>query len=598
MRTSFFTFVSYGSKLPFRRRVDQLFSVRSKTTMSTTTSTKAQEQTESVHSADSIGTSSVSSDVAKGRRARKRRRRNRQDTQEGTSESSNSVPVAVPQKKTKFFNEDMYKETSYYMDNGLRKVYPYYYTFSTHCKGRWIGLKLHEVFKREFRSESPEYYKAAINCGMVTVNGAKASLDYVMKNNDFLRSRVHRHEPPVTGQPIDIVECNDDIVVINKPASIPVHPSGRYRHNTIVFLLGKVHGLKNLHTIHRLDRLTSGLLMFAKTLETSQKMDSLVRERQLQKTYISRVKGEFPSEPIDCSEPIQTMSHKIGVCRVSEDGKPCRTEFSRLSYNGTSSVVKCVPHTGRMHQIRVHLQYLGYPIVNDPLYNSPVWGPDTGKGGIIAKTDDEILTSLIEHHNRETQSTLLEDNTDEISNTVHQTNMKEAVSKETETVSDVKEPDDKTNCEKLEKNEQTKKFMVTENEMLASGDRTEKAGVTANREAGVKTNMEADVTANREASITGGTTSTDTNTSILEELNKESAPAETVEGSIPADDCGPANDIINAMCKECRLKHKDPLPHELVMYLHALSYKGPDFEYSTPMPEWAADDWKEPEEVV
>jgi hypothetical protein len=65
------------------------------------------------------------------------------------------------------------------------------------------------------------------------------------------------------------------------------------------------------------------------------------------------------SEPVVCNEPIEVVSYKIGVCRVSPKGKECRTEFERLSYNGKTSVVLCRPHTGRMHQIRVHLQYLG-----------------------------------------------------------------------------------------------------------------------------------------------------------------------------------------------------------------------------------------------
>lgn len=64
-------------------------------------------------------------------------------------------------------------------------------------------------------------------------------------------------------------------------------------------------------------------------------------------------------EHIECNEPIEVVSYKIGVCKVSPTGKDCRTEFTRLSYNGKTSVVLCRPHTGRMHQIRVHLQYLG-----------------------------------------------------------------------------------------------------------------------------------------------------------------------------------------------------------------------------------------------
>jgi len=73
------------------------------------------------------------------------------------------------------------------------------------------------------------------------------------------------------------------------------------------------------------------------------------------------------SEPVVCNEPIEVVSYKIGVCRVSPKGKECRTEFERLSYNGKTSVVLCRPHTGRMHQIRVHLQYLGILLFSFPL---------------------------------------------------------------------------------------------------------------------------------------------------------------------------------------------------------------------------------------
>lgn len=113
------------------------------------------------------------------------------------------------------------------------------------------------------------------------------------------------------------------------------------------------------------------------------------------------MEGEFPEEEVVCSEPIEVVSYKIGVCKVSEKGKDCITRFKRLSYNGKSSVVLCKPQTGRMHQIRVHLQYLGYPVVNDPLYNHVVFGPQKGKGGNIEKTDEELVRDLISIHNAE-----------------------------------------------------------------------------------------------------------------------------------------------------------------------------------------------------
>lgn len=102
-----------------------------------------------------------------------------------------------------------------------------------------------------------------------------------MQNNDFLRNTVHRHEPPVTAQPIRILAEDEEVVVVDKPSSLPVHPCGRFRHNTVIFILGKEHGLRELHTLHRLDRMTSGVLMFAKTAAVSKRIDEQVRQRQV-----------------------------------------------------------------------------------------------------------------------------------------------------------------------------------------------------------------------------------------------------------------------------------------------------------------------------
>lgn len=103
---------------------------------------------------------------------------------------------------------------------------------------------------------------------------------------------MHRHEPPVTAQPIQILVENHEVVVVDKPSSLPVHPCGRFRHNTVIFILGKEHNLKELHTIHRLDRMTSGVLMFAKTVEVSKRIDEQVRERQV------RAKGRGPVQSL------------------------------------------------------------------------------------------------------------------------------------------------------------------------------------------------------------------------------------------------------------------------------------------------------------
>lgn len=94
-------------------------------------------------------------------------------------------------------------------------------------------------------------------------------------------------------------------------------------------------------------------------------------------------------------EPISTVAPKVALNRVKPDGKPAKTEFKRISYDGQTSIVRCRPYTGRTHQIRVHLQYIGHPIANDPIYsNEWVWGPELGKNG--QGNDEEIENKLNE----------------------------------------------------------------------------------------------------------------------------------------------------------------------------------------------------------
>ncbi|XP_055459719.1 pseudouridylate synthase RPUSD2 [Psammomys obesus] len=430
--------------------------------------------------------------------------------------------VVPPPKKRRTgvsFGDEHFAETTYYFEGGLRKVRPYYFDFQTYCKGRWVGRSLLHVFSTEFRSQPLAYYEAAVREGRLHLNEEPVQdLGIVLKDNDFLRNTVHRHEPPVTAEPIRLLAENNDVVVIDKPSSIPVHPCGRFRHNTVIFILGKEHQLKGLHPLHRLDRLTSGVLMFAKTAAVSEKIHEQVRDRQLEKEYVCRVEGEFPDKEVICKEPILVVSYKVGVCRVDPKGKPCETVFQRLSYNGHSSVVQCRPLTGRTHQIRVHLQFLGHPILNDPIYNSTAWGPSRGQGGHIAKTDEELLRDLVAEHQ----------------------------AKESLNVLDLCEGD------------------------LAAGliDSTAPSSELAKDSLGEMATVAQKIDGIAKAAP---------------------QPPDTPGKAAKAD---VRNHEKDPLCAECRLSRQDPLPRDLVMFLHALRYKGPDFEYVSPMPAWAQDDWQ------
>lgn len=250
-----------------------------------------------------------------------------------------------------------------------------------------------------------------------------------MKNGDVISHTLHRHEPPITAKPIGIVHEDDDIIVINKPAGIPVHPAGRYNYNCIVEIMRaeRGHGWNPL-PCNRLDRLTSGIMFIGKHPKAAEQLCTQIQDRTVKKEYVARVIGEFPEGDIVCDQPIMQVSPKLGLNRARASGKDARTVFKRLAYyppinpKGSNaeepedlrsdsekerdskmvwkskkgySVVRCLPLTGRTHQIRVHLQYLGHPISNDPIYcNQRVFGPTLAAGDAASDDDEDIISRL------------------------------------------------------------------------------------------------------------------------------------------------------------------------------------------------------------
>ncbi|KAK3086101.1 hypothetical protein FSP39_013580 [Pinctada imbricata] len=489
-----------------------------------------------------------------------------------------------------------FSETEYYFENGLRKVYPYYYEFSCYAKGRWQGRTVLNVFESEFLQQTDEYYKNGIAAGQLQVNGRSVSTDYVLKNKDIMTHKTHRHENPVIGSPLEIICENEDVIVVNKPASIPVHPCGRYRYNSIYFILGKEHGLRNLRTAYRLDRMTSGVLILAKNAKTARKLLDDVSSRHVRKEYVCRVVGEFPEEEVVVDQPIGILSNKIGVHRVSPDGKPSKTTFIRLNYNGKSSVVKCIPHTGRTHQIRVHLQYLGHPIVNDHIYNSEAFGPNKGKGGDFEIPEDKLFEKIRSEHNiglwvaeedyadfhkriaelkELKRSKSLSNDTFIVQNSAEMCDEEKIASQDrTEIVEPVSEGSENTECQDKtedvasctcdptpEEEPKLKKQKVEEKDLAASGS--------------TKSEEEMD-----SANVT-----TNSYESSVECSN-------TVTNKMPGFEWN--NWFPDENCSDCRKRFIEPVPKFLIMYLHALKYKGSDWEYEAPMPDWARDDWVEP----
>lgn len=314
----------------------------------------------------------------------------------------------------------------YYFEDGLRRLKPYHFTYTTWCKERWRGRSLIEIFESEFRDRPLAYYRQAMEGGEVAVNNKTVGPDYVLKNGDCITHTMHRHEPPVTSDEIAILHEDNDMIVINKPSGVPVHPSGRYNFNSVTEIMKSQRGPDWLaYPCNRLDRLTSGIMFIAKNPRAAVKLGNQIAARTVRKEYIARVMGKFPDGEVVCNQPILQISPKLGLNRVRANGKDARTVFKRLAYypppedkdsltpDGETdessgerkasseskgySIVRCMPVTGRTHQLRVHLQFLGHPIENDPIYaNQKVWGFDLGCNDHDASlnTDEDIISRL------------------------------------------------------------------------------------------------------------------------------------------------------------------------------------------------------------
>uniref|UniRef100_A0A2P2KY15 RNA pseudouridine synthase 7 n=2 Tax=Rhizophora mucronata TaxID=61149 RepID=A0A2P2KY15_RHIMU len=182
-----------------------------------------------------------------------------------------------------------------------------------------------------------------------------------------------RHEPPVMDWDVSVLQEEEDVVTVYKPPTVPVHPCGQYRKNTVVGILQAEHGLAPLFPVHRLDRLVSGLLILARNASKADLFRQEIEAGLVQKHYVAKVIGVFPEDEkvVDVNINYNAREGRSTV-EVGDScgGKPACTRFSRISTNRIHSIVLCKPITGRTHQIRVHLQYTGHPIANDSLYLS------------------------------------------------------------------------------------------------------------------------------------------------------------------------------------------------------------------------------------
>ena len=214
----------------------------------------------------------------------------------------------------------------------------------------------------------------------ILVNGKVQFTNYKLQPNDILSINLDENNDYeniiATKMDLNILYEDDDIVIVNKSADITVHPSKKYFTNSLVNGLTYYYQNKNmdvkLHCITRLDKETSGCVLFAKNRIAANCLSNMVKQKEISKTYLSLASGKVSKQHFLISAPISRISKgNILRCVDFQTGKEALTECFLLGYYPSNdiSLLKCLLHTGRTHQIRVHLQYINHPIVSDSLYN-------------------------------------------------------------------------------------------------------------------------------------------------------------------------------------------------------------------------------------
>jgi len=271
-----------------------------------------------------------------------------------------------------------------------------------------INMRLDKYLSEQLVDYSRSQIQAMIQDGKVMIDGRKEKSSYRLQGSeaivvDPIQSQLY----PITIEPQDIplsiVYEDDSIIVIDKQSGLVVHPGTGQKDNTLVnglmfytSALSDINGLTRPGIVHRLDRDTSGLMVIAKTNLAHRKIAEQFENKQVKKTYIGLTWGIWTENEGLIDEPIKRKRSDPTSFNVDETGRKSTTGYKVERAWRYISKVQFYPKTGRTHQIRVHADYMGHPIVADQKYGG---GENRTKGFLpeVTKELGQVLTILERH---------------------------------------------------------------------------------------------------------------------------------------------------------------------------------------------------------
>lgn len=233
------------------------------------------------------------------------------------------------------------------------------------------GMTLLEALCSIVKHVPAQYWEAECRRGLVmTTNHEVASGGQIVRAGErYLHKFPNITEPDVNGE-IEILHEDEALIVLNKPAPLPMHIGGRFYRNTLQHILKVVYHPQKPRPAHRLDANTTGVVLITRTRHFAGKLQPHFTRGEVQKVYLARVQGQPMKDSFACDAPIGTESGVLGSREVDfVRGLKSRTEFHVLHRNDDgTSLIEAHPLTGRTNQIRIHCAHLGLPICGDTVY--------------------------------------------------------------------------------------------------------------------------------------------------------------------------------------------------------------------------------------